>query len=131
MPLANEQTSLITGTGKAETVNNAVKATLKQHQQVFTGNTFGTISLIEISTKLLFQQTVGALDTLFFPQLGSVFGNLDATLTMNPRGVVPPLNSTLVGIAPVPFQEQLHIFPSTLTADGSSISSQRSSSLYG
>jgi hypothetical protein len=44
--------------------------------------------------------------------------------------IIAALDGAFIGMAPVPFEEQLHIFPSAQAADGSSVSSQRSSSLY-
>ena len=127
--MPNQLTGFVARCGKAEPVNHAVKTPLEQHQQIFAGDAFHLVGFLEIGTELLFQQTIGTLDTLLLAQLGAVIRNLDAPLTMLSGSVVAPFDRTLVSVTPVTFEKQLHIFPPAHAADGTCISSQRSSSL--
>ena len=60
---------------------------------------------------------------------GPVIGYFDPALTMLTRSVITTLDSTFIGMAPVTLKKQFHIFPSAHAADGTGVSSQRSTSL--
>jgi hypothetical protein len=127
--MPNQLAGFIARSGKPKPIHHAVKTSFQQHQEVFASDTFHPVSFMKVRPKLLFQQSVRPLHTLLFAQLGAIIRDLDPTLAMLPWRVVAAFDRALVSVTSVTLKEQFHIFPPAHAADGTCISSQRSSSL--
>jgi len=63
---------------QASSPDNVVEATLQHDDEVFARWALGAFRFFEVIAELTLQQTVGALDLLFFAQLQAVASNFGA-----------------------------------------------------
>jgi hypothetical protein len=99
---------------KPHPVNHIVQPRLKKLKQHFTGHTFFPLSPAKSSPELFFKKTINFSDFLFFPELNTIVRKLAPALAMLSGRILSPLNSALLCIASIPFEEKLFRFP---TAD--------------
>src|SRR5262245_44067443 len=110
--------------GESHPVDDVVQPALEQDEQVVAGHSLHAQGLVVVTTELALGNPVDALDLLLLAQLLAIVGLLAATrLSVLTRCVGAPLDATLVGVAAVAFQEQLHLFAPAQPADRANIAS--------
>ena len=72
--VVDQLTGLTAGVSKAQTVNNVIQSALNQAQQVLTGVTTLTGSLLVVVTELLLLDAIDKLDLLLLSQLSRIPG---------------------------------------------------------
>jgi hypothetical protein len=88
--------------GEAQPVSHIVQPQLQEHQQVVAGDAFDARGFLIGQLKLLFRQTVHALNLLLFSQLKAIIAHLAAAaLAMLAGRKGAPFDSALVTIAAV------------------------------
>ena len=104
--------------------------TLEELEKQMTGDAFLGGGLLEGVAELLFHQAVDPLHFLLFTKLQTVVGRLATSLTVHTRCVGSPFDGALLGVATLPFEEELEILAPTQTTDASSVTSHSSSFLH-
>jgi hypothetical protein len=116
MAVTHELPCFLLGAGKTHSLNNVIKPSLEQLQQVVARNALHSLSLLKITAKLTFQHTVDAPNFLFFPELYAIFRLFDSRLTMLTRRITSSGNSAFIRIAALRFQKELGpLSPAKLT----------------
>jgi hypothetical protein len=105
VPLANQQPRFVARSRKSEPVNHAIEAPFKKDKQIFAGYALHPLGFFKIRAELTLEQTISPFDFLFGPQLRPVIGDLDPALSMLSRSVATTLESALIGVTPVTFEE--------------------------
>jgi len=99
-----------------------IEAPLEELQERLAGDALHRARLDVVAVELPLGEAVDALQLLLLAQLGAVVGQLPATgLSMLPGCIGAPLVATLVGIATVAFEEQLHVLTATEATNGTGI----------
>jgi hypothetical protein len=111
--MSHQLPSLIPGTGKTETVNDTIQASLQKDEQVFACNPLFSFRPLEIITELSLQNSINPFNFLFFPELISIFRKFTPPFSVLTRGIGPPIDGTMIGITPVPLEKELEVFPPT------------------
>jgi hypothetical protein len=113
MVMPNQLTGLVSRIGKAEAVDGVVQSSFKKREKDFARNPLLAIGLLKVVTKLVLERPINSLHFLLFSQLGPVIRKLLPTLAMLPRRITPPVDGTLLRVAPLPFEKELQALPST------------------
>ena len=116
--VTHELTGLVARVGKAHAVDDIVKATLKNDQQVGTGHALLHFGLFKVAAELAFQDAVGAAGLLLFTQLHRVFAHFLAGAAMLTGCVGTTILSTFISEATVALEEQLAALTATDAAFG-------------
>src|SRR5688572_10023364 len=96
---------------EAEAVDDVVEPPLEQLQQRLAGDPARAIRHLEVPAELVLQHAVDALDLLLLAQLQTVADQLGlAQLAVLPGREVALLDRTLLRVAALPLQEELHPF---------------------
>ena len=130
MSVADQLPRLIVGRSKAQTQDHIVQTALKLSQQVFAGNSFMPGRLLEIRTKLVFENAIDPFYFLLLAKLQAISDDL--CLAIPPvlsRREVSFLDGAGRLEAAFTFEEQLHSFSAAQTAYRSCVSSQINFSL--
>ena len=120
--VADKLTSLRTGGGQAQAVDDIVQAALEQGQQVVARDALDARGLVKRAAELRLQHAVGAADLLLFAQLHAVLAHLSRSslpVHAGRRGALA--DRALGGVAAVALQKQLRAFAPAQAADGTSI----------
>jgi hypothetical protein len=121
----NNLASLRARTAEADAPDNVIEPALEHDDEVFAGRPFGAFGLLIEIAELPFEQTVGALDLLFFAQLQAVSGNLrTARLAMLAGHEIPLFDFAFLSKTPQTFQEEFLPFPAAQAANCFTMSCQ-------
>src|SRR5438067_1681549 len=117
MTMLNKLAGLGSRRGKAEAIQDVIQTPFQANQQSFAGNSLGLFSMFKRQMKLLLQQSVDALDLLFFTKLSSksrkFSSPVPSMLARNGR----PLFDRAFGETLLPFQEELFAFSPAQSAN--------------
>src|SRR5262249_9533528 len=108
-------------------IDDVVEAALEQHQQVLAGDALHARRLVVVAAELALGDAVDALDLLLLTQLLAVVRQLLAPrLTVLAGRIRAPLQAALVGVAAIALQEELHVFSTAQTTNGTDVTSHGS-----
>src|SRR4051812_38606640 len=120
--MSNELPCLWSRCRQTEAIDDVVEAPFEELQQRLAGNAAGPLGGLEVAPELIFQHTVNTLDLLLLAQLQSVAGELRlAGFAMLSGREITLLDRALLGVAALPFEEQLHRLAAAQTANRSDI----------
>ena len=122
MAVADHLTCLGTAHGKAKTVDNVVKAALKDGEEVLAGLAGTALCHLEVAAELALQDAVKSLCLLLLAQLLAVLGALAAALAVLAGGESSAVHCALVSVAAVALEEELLTLSAALAAYCISIS---------
>jgi hypothetical protein len=80
--MSYELTRLFFGTGEAHSLDNAIKSSLQELQQIVASDALHAFGFLKVSPELTFKHTVDTTDFLLFPELQTVFRLFYPALTM-------------------------------------------------
>jgi hypothetical protein len=97
-------------------LNNVIKPSFKELQEVIARNTLHPLSLLKIAAELALQNSVHTPNFLFFSELNAIFRLFDSPLAMLPRRIASSGDSALIRVAALSFKKELHpLSPAELT----------------
>src|SRR5262245_18518176 len=124
MPVPDELPCLRTGGGEAKTVGDVVEPPFEQLQECFASNTASALRLFEVTTELILQHAVNALDLLLLAQLHAVSNELRLSrLAVLAGHKVALFKRALLRIAALAFEEQFDALAAAEATDGANVTS--------
>jgi len=116
MPVPHELPSFLLGTSKTHSLNNVIKSSFEELQQIIARNTLHPLSFLKITAELTFQHTVYAPNFLFFPELYAIFRLFYSRLAMLSGRKASSGDSALIRVATLSFKKELRtLSPAELT----------------
>ena len=123
MTVTDELTSFLSGSSKAEAVNNVVQSGFEDLEQVFAGDAALSSSLFKVSCELALENAIVTLSGLLSAQLSSILRGLLSALAVLAGERLSSGESALFAVASLALEEQLLALAAAESAVSFSISS--------
>lgn len=102
MVVPDKMSTLCSGVGKTETIDDIVQAAFEKNKQVGTGNSLLPVGFFESQPELLLGKAVSVFHLLFFAKLNSVIGWFSApSLSVLSGGIASAVKSAFIRVAAV------------------------------
>lgn len=120
--MKNELAGFLAALSHTHSVNDIVKAALKQLEKVFAGDTFLAVSLFEVVSELLLENAVVSLGFLLLSHLHAVLFDLLVSGTVLTGSCASAVNGAFARHTSFAFKEELGAFSAAESANRTSIS---------